>query len=143
MSLNIYLASPYSSGMPEGISERYRNQLLGERYNKAIDACAWLSNNLYIVYSPIVHWHPVAKKHKLKLHYTHWEAQDNAMLEWSTSVYVLTIPGWNTSEGIHKEIEKAVARNKYIWYIRRQSKTHRFINKVQKYKITKEPFGNV
>ena len=137
--IKVYLASPYSSGIPAHYSQRYIPTFLGERYHAAVSACAWLANEGHIVHSPIVHWHVVAKQHKLRKDHEFWKDQNDAMLEWCDAVYVLMLKGWEKSIGIKEEVIKARVLHKFVWFMKLNDAGHRQLNKVKKYKLTREP----
>ena len=99
----IYLASPYSSGIAE---------LMEHRYDLAMRACAGLFHQRIIVYSPIVHWHAVAKAHNLPLDYKPWAEQDEEMIRISDEVWVLDIGGWEDSSGVANDVQLAIKHGK-------------------------------
>ena len=59
-----------------------------------------------IVYSPIVHSHPLALL-GLPSDWPFWAEHNRAMLERSDVLAVLTLPGWKESRGVAAEIEIA------------------------------------
>lgn len=97
--MRIYLASPYSDAKAE---------VMEERYEAAIDAVAYIQTTMpAVVYSPIVHWHPVAKRHKLPREHAFWINVDDEFITWAGKIMVLTLPGWKQSAGVQREIMKA------------------------------------
>ena len=94
----IYLASPYTSELPE---ERE------QRYHAVKAALADLILGGKVVFSPIVHGHHVAIDHKLPKDYDFWQKQCLGMLAKSRKLVVLTLPGWHKSRGVQDEIEFA------------------------------------
>lgn len=99
----IYLASPYS----------HRDAAVREeRYATACKATADLMAQGYVVYSPIAHSHPVAAylPDTLLLDHEFWMKQCLPMVERSDAVWVLTIPGWDQSRGVAREVAHAEAR---------------------------------
>ncbi len=95
----IYLASPYSD--PDPLVRK-------ARYEAACDRAARLLGEGRLVYSPVVHSHALAER-GLPGDWTFWAEHNRAMLERSSSLIVLTLPGWEDSEGVQAEI--ALARS--------------------------------
>lgn len=101
----IFLASPYRDSVP-GIPQW--------RYELALHFCAdhlLSAPHPRPIYSPIVHWHPVAEINPelQKKGIEFWMAINRPMLEMCDSLWVLGLPGWEQSEGVAKEI--AVAKD--------------------------------
>jgi hypothetical protein len=100
----IYLASPYSSPDPSVIEDRL------EQVQKAT---AKLINEGHLVFSPIVHSHPIA--HLVNFAPIHhgdgelsgWMKYDFAMIDKCDELWVLTLKGWTKSRGVMAEIEYA------------------------------------
>lgn len=95
----IYLASPYSSPF-DVIRER--------RYINAMLACAQMIKDGKLIYSPIVHWHEVAKRYSLPKDAAFWETLNNTFLMNCVEVRVLTLAGWEDSLGIQAEVNLAI-----------------------------------
>lgn len=91
----IYLASPYSHPDPE---------IREARYLKTVAETARLASLRHVVYSPIVHWHVVAKYHTLPYEASFWEHQNRSMLKLATTLYILTLDGWEESTGVTQEL---------------------------------------
>jgi len=91
----IYLASPYSHPDP-AIQE--------ERYREALQCVHYYAKRGLVVYSPIVHWHNVAKEFELPGDAAFWAKQNQAMLEKASQIIVLNIEGWKESKGLDQEI---------------------------------------
>ena len=107
----IYLASPYlKRPIPDP-------KIAEERYQKAIDATAYLMKQGFAVYSPIVATHPVALKHKLPLGSEYWLQFDEVILSRCTEVFVLQIDGWKESPGVQREIQLAKELGKEVTYL--------------------------
>lgn len=105
----IYLASPYSH--PD-------SAIREKRWHEAIDACAWIAKfEGRAVYSPIVHWHPIAKKHRLPTDHTFWLNLDHVAISLASAVWILTTEGWKTSDGVASEITFARALCRPILYL--------------------------
>lgn len=94
----IYLCSPYSHTMPEVMHERY---LAARRFT------AHLMRRNFIVYSPIVYGHEMAREESLPTDFTYWRQVNDYMIECSVCVAVLQLPGWEASLGVAHEIEYA------------------------------------
>jgi nucleoside 2-deoxyribosyltransferase len=94
----IYLASPYSHADP-AVREA--------RYQAACRATAVLLKAVFVVFSPIVHSHPLVE-FELPTGWDFWERIDRAYLARCDEVVVLMLDGWRESTGVRPEI--AVAR---------------------------------
>ena len=93
-----YLASPYSK-YGQGHEQAFKD---------AAQAAATLIKRGLLVFSPIVHSHPIAMlggvdpvDHEL------WLRLDLALLDECDSLLVLMMPGWDESRGVAAEIEHA------------------------------------
>ena len=107
----IYLASPYSH--PSAAVREWR-------YTCALRAAAILMEiQCVAVFSPIAHSHPIAAHlpERLLMDHDFWMAQDLPMLSAATEMRVLTIPGWEDSKGVLREIGHASERGIQITYI--------------------------
>ena len=104
----IYLASPYTSPS---------SKLLEERFQATEKAVADYLNKGVYVYSPIVHCHELAKRHKLPTDFSFWVAYNYAMLDAASELYVFMLPGWASSTGVTAEIARAALRNIPIRYV--------------------------
>ena len=103
----IYLASPYTSPNP---------QVMEQRFEQACAAAAQLMRAGEVVYSPIVHCHPIAVRHELPRHFEYWQQFDQEMINHSNKLVVLKIDGWETSKGVTAEIEYAIYRGIPVEY---------------------------
>ena len=104
----IYLASPYSDPDPD---------LREHRFRAACEKAGILMAAGHIVFSPIAHSHPIAKVCDLPKGWDFWEKYDRTFIEWCDELWVLMVPGWETSKGIAAEIEIAMIFNKPIRHI--------------------------
>jgi len=104
----IYLASPYDDP-DESVRET--------RYLNACKACAMLTKRQLVVYSPIVHWHMVAKFYKLPKGHEYWKFHDRHMILLGESFWILKLHGWQESVGIHKERLFAKSHHRPVRYI--------------------------
>ena len=80
----IYLASPYSH-----ISPSVRR----ERYDEICQVARSLTSK-YIVYSPIMHWHPVTVKYGMPTDALSWKSQNEGMLILSNRLVICKLDGW-------------------------------------------------
>lgn len=90
----IYLASPYSAN-PEAL------------HAQALAATAELIAIGHVVFSPIVHCHPLTQQKilpALPTDFAFWQNYCLGMLERARELWVLTLPGWRDSEGVRAEI---------------------------------------
>ena len=94
----IYLASPYSS---------VSTDVLDDRFSEAQSAVIKLIKRGFVVYSPIVHSHPLATIGDLPSGWEFWSRQDLAMLDRADLLMVLKIAGWQESKGVGEEIKYA------------------------------------
>ena len=83
----------------------------------AVKAAGELMNEGYIVFSPIVHCHPIAVKHNLPTDRQYWGSYDDAFLEWADEGRVLCLPGWSHSEGTAIDIMTLIRAGKPIQYL--------------------------
>lgn len=105
--LKIYLGSPYTHSDPNVMEERY------------LAAClktSQLAKEGYYVYSPIVHWHPIAKLYGLPRDWEFWQKVDRESIQLMDQVWILRLEGWSASIGLDNEILIAKEFNKpYIF----------------------------
>lgn len=104
----IYLASPYSD---EDESE------MAIRFRKNVQTVAWYYQRGKLVFSPIVHNHPIAVNYSLPRTWEFWSQFDLPMLDLATELHVLRLKGWDTSTGVTFELAHARNRNINIQYI--------------------------
>jgi hypothetical protein len=95
----IYLASPYNHA---------KASMRAVRYQAVLTATADLMRAGRIVYSPIVHNHPIAISDEgLPRDWEYWKQFDEVILSRCDRLWILTIDGWRESVGIKGEIEIA------------------------------------
>jgi hypothetical protein len=70
-----------------------------------------------VVFSPIVHMHPIAVVWELPRNWEFWEKIDREFISVSSKVFIAMMDGWNESVGVQAEIKIAVEMNKPISYI--------------------------
>lgn len=94
----IYLASPYSSPTADVQQQRYEDTM-------AFVVSETLAG--HIIYSPILHWHPVALKYSLPGDIDFWRQHAVNMITKADTVWILQLPGWEQSRGVRFEIDVA------------------------------------
>lgn len=104
----VYLASPYSHPCPA---------MRECRYLMAMAATAEMIRQGLVVFSPIVHSHPLAVAHDLGLDFKAWEHIDHAMIRACERVIVLKLEGWEESHGVQAEIQYARRKGKTVAYM--------------------------
>lgn len=106
----VYLACPYSHHLQE---------IREHRYHEANRAAAWAMGQGHAVFSPISHSHPICGHlaEGLLLSHDFWMSQDLPLLAKADAVWVLCIPGWDTSRGVTREIQEAQALGKPVRYV--------------------------
>lgn len=104
----VYLACPYSNLNPEVEELRYRiaNFVAGAMMNLG-----------FIVFSPISHCHIINKAYGLPGDWKFWQNFDRKYISVSHSMYVIRIPGWDTSIGVTAEIELARVYDIPVYYV--------------------------
>jgi nucleoside 2-deoxyribosyltransferase len=110
----IYLASPYSS---------YDKEVVSRRVDEVSKATATLIERGHLIFSPIVHSHPIAHLVSFdplnhapdKL--TGWMAYDFAMIDNAAEVWVLQIDGWEQSNGVQAEVGYAMRIGKPVKFV--------------------------
>ena len=94
----IYLANPYSDPDMNVVERRYR---------AVRKTFARLTNEGYIVFSPILMAHDAAIEHGLPTDAAYWSRHNTAFLRRCQSLYVLKLPGWESSTGLRFELKLA------------------------------------
>jgi nucleoside 2-deoxyribosyltransferase len=103
----IYLASPYSHPDPAVREQRFR---------AACRAMATLLRTGHVVFSAIVHSHPLVE-HGLPADWKFWECIDRQHLERCDEVVVLMLDGWRESTGVRAEVRIARELGKPVRYV--------------------------
>lgn len=105
----IYLASPYT---------HQDKKVMDLRYRLACQATAKLFNQGYLVFSPIVHCHPVAEAHNLPRDFHFWREYNYSFLAyWAETINVLCLPDWKHSIGVEVELAIAQRAKLPVYYI--------------------------
>ena len=105
----IYLASPYSHPDPAVVEARYRAVLL---------AVGRMTARGHHVYSPIVHYHEVAKLMDLPTSAEFWAKINHATIDLCEYVLVLRTGGWIRSDGVLDEISYAKKKGIQVSYMK-------------------------
>ncbi len=103
----IYLASPYTHP-DEAVMEG--------RFKQVVAVAAAMINQGAIIYSPIMHFHPIAQMHGLPRDFTYWNRVNEAVLERCNGMLVLRLHGWEKSQGVAAEIAFAEERGMAVAY---------------------------
>jgi len=98
MSGFIYLASPYSDLDPT---------VREERFVRAAKTASYCFQYGIAVYSPIAHWHPIAKIRDIPTDAASHQKQNDIFMTASVGIAVLCLPGWQKSLGVQYEIKWA------------------------------------
>ena len=106
----IYLISPY---------EHDTDGIMQLRYEMACEACVILTGRGFVMYSPIVHWHPIACRFDLPRDHEFWMFHNHEMISLSGSVLVLKLIGWADSKGVHRDTQEALSQNKPLHHSER------------------------
>ncbi|HNP36966.1 MAG TPA: DUF1937 family protein [Woeseiaceae bacterium] len=107
----IYLASPYTHSDPI---------VCDARYETITEIAAKLVLQKKIVFSPITMTHPydrILAEPGNTLGSDYWVNFDIAFMDVCSEMYVATIPGWEDSSGIKREIEYFERQGKKVTYI--------------------------
>tara|TARA_R110000751_G_scaffold40662_1_gene96093 strand:+ start:271 stop:642 length:372 start_codon:yes stop_codon:yes gene_type:complete len=101
----IYIASPYSGTHDEKVDRFVQVQAFCHHlfYNRGL-----------FVYSPIVHWHPIAVKWDEYGNFEKYEQFDYHMLDLATDMYILCLDGWQESKGVNLEISFCHSQRKNV-----------------------------
>lgn len=103
----IYLASPYT---PKGeYTEGEKYALREKRFVEVCRTAGKIMRNGKLVFCPIAHSHPIEKygmDGELKSE-AFWLEQDYAVLTYVDELWILMLPGWDSSSGVAKEIRFA------------------------------------
>lgn len=94
----IYVASPYTHADPAVRRQRFQ------------DVCHHVAQRMLqgaVVYSPIVHSHPITERFKLPMDWAFWARFDRSMIQRADALEVLMLDGWCRSVGVTAEINFA------------------------------------
>lgn len=90
----VYLASPYSHADPA---------VMVARFTAVCEVAANLMRDGVHLYCPIAHAHPIAQ-FGLPKGWDYWEQYDRKMLALCNALWVVRLPGWDTSNGVNAEM---------------------------------------
>ena len=90
----IYLASPYTHPDEDVVQHRYE---MAEAHT------AYMLQMKLHVYSPIVHCHNLATRYNLPTNHKFWLDYNKQMLRAARELQILTLKGYEDSEGIAEE----------------------------------------
>lgn len=94
-SQRIFLASPYT---------HKNKEIMALRYEAALKATAKLIKEGNMVFSPIVHSHPIAVTYDLPKDYTFWQAYTKSFIvNWAEAFSILCLQDWTSSTGVNDE----------------------------------------
>lgn len=112
INLIYYLASVYSSAIPEG---RIKEEVCDERHHEVSKIGLDLMKAGYVCWEPIASSYYKATNFKMPQDYTFWQERDRRMIKASDAVIVCDMPGWKESVGVTDEIEYARSLGKKIY----------------------------
>lgn len=95
----IYVASPYSSSLPELVEQRVR---------QVTTFVEEMIAQGFVAFSPIMYCHPIAKRLAFGTSAGDWMFFNMDMLRRAEAVYFLRLPGWEQSCGM--AIERNVCK---------------------------------
>jgi len=95
----IYLASPYTDSDPA---------VMQRRFELVAGAAACLLQQGHMIYSPILHFHPLSLLHELPGDFAFWQDMNMHMLAMADALWVLRLDGWEKSAGVTAERAKAL-----------------------------------
>jgi len=109
--IRVYVACPYSINGKTSMDIRQHNFEIVTKLTAKL-----LKMNL-VVFSPITHSHPIQTIGKLTSNdLDFWMAEDLPFVEFCDIVLVMTLPGWQESNGVQSEISFAKTLDKKIYY---------------------------
>lgn len=94
----VYVASPYSHSDKDIMTARYKLNEFASAYWTWQGCC---------VYSPLIHFHKMAKHYKMPTSFDFWNKNNYSMLRHAEKVFVLELPGWTRSIGLNAECDIA------------------------------------
>ena len=115
MKSYIYLASPYSINAPDSTEEG--RKLRQHRHDEALRLTAEYSKQGEVIFSPIVHSHPMSVVHDMPGTWDFWSKIDYIFIDNCEKVRVLKMPDWDKSIGIAAELDYAKKVGKEIEYV--------------------------
>lgn len=104
----IYLATPYSHPDPAVMQQRFEEAARCVAVHMARDS--------RVLFSPIVHNHPIAVMYGLPRGWEFWENWDKQTIERCDELWVVKMEGYDTSKGITAEVVIAKDLNIPVTY---------------------------
>lgn len=104
----IYLASPYTS--PD-------KKVQEDRFYQVVKITAAMSAKGEVVFSPIVHSHPLHVIAGLGGDWAFWSAIDYCFIDNCEKIVVAKMDGWDRSVGVKAEVEYAVSKGIPVEYM--------------------------
>lgn len=102
----VYLACPYTDNGENA------KAVMEFRFKESCRVAGDLMNQGYLVFSPIASTHSIALVCQLPRDIEFWKKHDETFLEWADEIFVMDLPGWNTSVGVQWEIQWAIDHGK-------------------------------
>lgn len=103
----IYVATPYS---------HVETSVMEQRFEEACKITYTLLEQGFVVYSPIVHCHPIAVRFGLPRGIDFWEKFDRQMIMSAESILIVKMDGWEQSKGILQERKIAAEQDGMLFY---------------------------
>lgn len=100
----IYISSPYTGKQTQ----------MSQRYHRVMEFAAEGLKAGFIVFSPIVHCHQMAKVHKMPKDFQFWMEYNYKMIDVCDELMILALPGSTESKGVQAEILYAKQAGKKI-----------------------------
>lgn len=116
----IYLATPYTClGRKSTV---VRKRIEGERFRIVTEVSILMFKRGLIFYSPITQSHSqkqiaLGMGFSLEGDWPFWSKFDLSILAFCTDLYILKIPGWDTSEGVQGEWNEAKRLDLSVSYV--------------------------
>jgi hypothetical protein len=120
----IYLAAPYKYRLTNDPEDDYpdvtSDAIEHARFCIVTKYAANLIHHGKNVYSPITHTHPMCRELDLPTGWEFWKKFDLPFLDICDEIYVLKLPGWDTSKGISEEVKIMKEQGKPVTYIEKE-----------------------
>ncbi|HYN45830.1 MAG TPA: DUF1937 family protein, partial [Allosphingosinicella sp.] len=100
----IYIGGPYSNDGPNAPAEKASAAKRLARFHAITEVARHLIEQGEIVYSPLTMTHPIDLRMKNQQESSFWVTFDEAFMEHCRRLIVLTLPGWEQSSGLKREI---------------------------------------
>jgi len=104
----VYIATPYT---------KYRLGIQ-EAWKAAVDVCGRLKHEGVVLYSPIVHSHPIAVMGGIDpLDFKMWIKDNESQVADADAIAVIQLEGWEESYGVKVEIDAFKAAGKSLYLV--------------------------